>query len=52
MPVGAFGRRRLSPSNPLIGAPDLYPTAYPWGVTVSGGVGHFDYALGAVSCRW
>jgi hypothetical protein len=49
MPVGAFGRRRLSQNNPLIGAPDLYPTQYPWGAVVSGGVGSFDYAVGTVS---
>ena len=49
MPVGGFGIRRFSNTNPLIGAPDLYPTQYPLGVIAAGGVGDFDYAVGAVS---
>jgi len=49
MPVGGFGIRRFSNVNPLIGAPDLYPTQYPWGAVATGGIGQFDYAVGAVS---
>lgn len=49
MPLGAFGIRRFANTNPLIGAPDLYPTQYPWGVVAAGAIGRFDYALGAVT---
>ena len=47
-PVGAFGRRRFSNVNPLIGRPDTYPPSYPLGVMVSGTLGAFDYRLAAV----
>ena len=47
-PVGAFGRRRFSNVNPLIGRPDTYPPSYPWGAMVSGAIGAFDYRLAAV----
>lgn len=49
MPMGLFGARRFSHVNPLIGAPDLYPTQYPWGVNVSGAAGIIDYHAGVVS---
>lgn len=49
MPMGLFGARRFSHVNPVIGAPDLYPTQYPWGVNVSGAAGAFDYHAGVVS---
>jgi hypothetical protein len=48
-PVGAFANRRLSPTNPLIGAPDGYAVTYPWGVQVSGTTSHFDYRAAAVN---
>lgn len=48
-PVGAFVNRRLSTTNPLIGAPDGYALIYPWGVEVSGTVSHFDYRAAAMS---
>ncbi|HXV85934.1 MAG TPA: hypothetical protein VD793_04510 [Gemmatimonadales bacterium] len=48
-PVGAFGPRRYSTSNPLIGAPDSYPTQYPWGLQASGVAGAWDYRIGMVS---
>jgi hypothetical protein len=47
-PFGAFAPRRLSTSNPLIGVPDHYPTAYPWGGQISGAVGRFDYRAAVV----
>ena len=49
MPIGGFGIRRFANTNPLIGTPDLYPTQYPWGVVAAGGIGRFDYAVGAIS---
>src|SRR5688572_15446135 len=49
MPFGAFGRRRFSHMNPLIGAPDMYPTQYPLGVVVSGSAGAFDYRAALVN---
>jgi hypothetical protein len=49
MPVGGFGIRHFPNTNPLIGSPDLYPPQYPWGVVAAGGLGTFDYAIGAVS---
>jgi hypothetical protein len=49
MPMGLFGARRFSHVNPVIGAPDLYPTQYPWGVNVSGAVGDVDYHAGVGS---
>ena len=48
-PFGAFAARRLSMDNPLIGAPDGYPVAYPYGAVLSGVAGRWDYRLGAVS---
>ena len=48
-PVGAFGSRRFSNRNPLIGIPDAYPVQYPLGLAVSGATRHFDYRLAAVS---
>ena len=48
-PVGGFAPRRLSPTNPLIGEPDAYPTTYPLGVQVSGALAAFDYRLGVIS---
>lgn len=48
-PVGAFGGRRLSNRNPLIGAPDGYPVMYPVGVQLSGAAGMFDWRMAAVS---
>jgi hypothetical protein len=49
MPLGGFGIRSFANTNPLIGAPDVYPTQYPWGVVAAGGFGKFDYSVGAVS---
>ena len=48
-PVGAYANRRLPNTNPLIGDPDAYPTAYPWGAEASGLVGSFDYRAALVS---
>ena len=48
-PFGSFAARRLSLDNPLIGAPDGYPVAYPLGLMVSGVRGRWDYRFGAVS---
>lgn len=48
-PVGAFGARRFSTVNPLIGEPDAYPDAYPWGARVEGDLGSFDYRVAAVT---
>ena len=47
-PVGAFGMRRFANSNPLISAPDAYPTQYPWGVQLSGVAGPLDYRAALV----
>ena len=49
MPMGAFGARRFSSSNPLVGAPDMYPTEYPLGAVFSGALGHWDYKAAVVS---
>jgi hypothetical protein len=49
MPLGAFGPRRFSNTNPLIGEPDMYPTEYPLGAVVSGAIGRVDYRGGVVS---
>ena len=49
MPMGLFGARRFSYTNPVIGAPDLYPTLYPWGVNVAARAGRFDLRAAAVS---
>jgi hypothetical protein len=49
LPLGEFGSRRFSNTNPLIGAPDLYPGAYPWGVQAAGAIGPLDYSAAAVS---
>lgn len=48
-PVGAFGARRFSTVNPLIGEPDAYPEAYPWGARVEGDLANFDYRVAAVT---
>lgn len=48
-PIGAFGARRFSHTNPLIGTPDAYPSQYPWGGVATGRVGAFDYHLGVAS---
>lgn len=48
-PIGAFGSRRFSNTNPLIGAPDAYPVQYPWGGVATIRVGPFDSRIGAVS---
>jgi len=48
-PMGSFGARRFSNTNPLIGAPDMYPPEYPWGAEVSGAVGALDYRAALVS---
>jgi hypothetical protein len=42
-PIGAFGTRRFSNTNPLIGEPDAYPPQYPWGAVVTGRWSRFDY---------
>jgi hypothetical protein len=42
-PMGTFGARRFSNANPLIGAPDMYPTQYPTGFVASGALGSIDY---------
>lgn len=49
MPLGTFGARRFSNANPLIGAPDMYPSEYPIGANVSGALGHWDYKAAVVS---
>jgi hypothetical protein len=48
-PVGRFSGRRLSPDNPLIGSPDLYPVEYPWGVQVRGAASALDYRVAVVN---
>lgn len=48
-PVGGFAPRRLSPTNPLIGEPDAYPTSYPLAVQLSGVAGPFDYRAAVIS---
>jgi hypothetical protein len=47
--VGAFASRRLSFRNPLVGVPDGYATAYPYGVVASGTVRLLDYRAGVNS---
>jgi hypothetical protein len=47
-PLGAFAPRRLPDANPLIGVPDLYPVAYPWGGMLSGAIGPLDYRAAVV----
>ena len=49
MPLSAFGPRRFSVANPLIGGPDMYPTQYPLGAVATGARGHLDYKAGVVS---
>jgi hypothetical protein len=49
LPLGEFGPRRFSNTNPVIGVPDLYPGAYPWGVQSTGAIGPLDYTAAAVS---
>lgn len=48
-PLGTYASRRLPNRNPLIGAPDGYPTSYPWGFKLSGSWNRFDYRGGLVS---
>jgi len=48
-PIGAFGTRRFSNTNPLIGEPDAYPPRYPWGAVVRGLVSRFDYHIALAS---
>jgi len=48
-PLGAFANRRLSTINPLIGEPDGYPTAYPWGAMLNGSAWRVDYRAGVMS---
>jgi hypothetical protein len=47
--VGVFSARHLSFRNPLIGDPDGYTLAYPFGVRVSGTASIFDYRAGLLS---
>jgi len=47
-PVGNFSRRYLSSTNPLIGSPDSYSVAYPYGIQVSGQVSRLDYRVAAI----
>lgn len=49
MPVGGFTPRRFAHTNPVIGAPDMYPPLYPWGALAAGRIGPFDYRAAAVS---
>lgn len=49
LPIGEFAARRFSDVNPLIGTPDTYVDAYPWGATVSGAAGPVDYVVGVVT---
>ena len=48
-PLGGFAARGFSNLNPLIGKPDGYSDAYPWGVVAAGAAGPFDYRAGLVS---
>jgi hypothetical protein len=48
LPVGGFSGRRFADRNPLIGAPDTYPSQYPWGVQLSGLAGPIDYRAALV----
>jgi len=47
-PLGNFPRRRLSTTNPLIGAPDSYDVSYPLGVQVGGQVSRIDYRVALI----
>ncbi|HEV8700836.1 MAG TPA: hypothetical protein VGV60_06150 [Candidatus Polarisedimenticolia bacterium] len=47
-PIGNFARRYLSSTNPLIGYPDSYDVAYPYGIQVSGQVSRLDYRVAAI----
>lgn len=47
-PVGAYASHRLSPVNPLIGAPVAYPVSYPVGVEVWGNTSRVDYRVALV----
>jgi hypothetical protein len=47
--VGTFASRQLSFRNPLVGAPDGYSTAYPYGGRVDGTIGILDYRAGVMS---
>ena len=48
-PVGAFGARRYSTRNPLVGVPHGYPVQYPVGLQLSGARGRVDYRAAVVS---
>jgi len=48
-PIGAFGLRRFSNTNPLIGSPDAYPPQYPWGAVVTGRLSSLDYRVALTS---
>ena len=48
-PIGEFGTRRFSNTNPLIGTPDAYPAQYPWAAIAAGRVGPLDYRAGVSS---
>lgn len=48
-PIGAFAARRLADRNPLMMAPDAYPTQYPYGGQISGVVRWFDYRAAVMS---
>lgn len=48
-PVGAFGSRRFSTINPLIGSPDGYPVTYPWGFQIAGAFRQLDYRAALVN---
>jgi hypothetical protein len=47
--VGTFPARRFSNRNPLIGNPDTYTLAYPWGAQISGEASRIDYRVALVS---
>jgi hypothetical protein len=48
-PIGAFGTRRFSNTNPLIGEPDAYPPQYPWGAVITCRWNRFDYHIALAS---
>lgn len=47
-PVGTYVNHRLSPVNPLIGAPVAYPVSYPVGMEVWGSTSRLDYRVALV----
>ena len=48
-PIGVFASRRFADRNPLMMAPDAYPTQYPYGGQISGVVRWFDYRATVMS---